>query len=156
MKSYRWWWSCLISVFRFIWFVILCLNIDLFVRLFRFFDFWLVWFVILNFEFCDNLRILCCSLFDFSDWSLFCDFFLSDANLPPALSKPVLDRSGPVQDRSRTGPVLSPSHGPISVFGPGRAGQVRSWTNAHPYKRGPYILPSKKKFRSRNLHIGFK
>jgi len=44
---------------------------------------------------------------------------------------PGSDRSGPVQDRLQTGPVLGPRFGKFSVFGP--AGPVRSWTDEHPY-----------------------
>ena len=40
------------------------------------------------------------------------------------LTRLVLDRSGPVR---------GPEHAPLSVFGPGRFGPVRSWTDAHPY-----------------------
>ena len=37
---------------------------------------------------------------------------------------PVIYRSGPVQDRSRTGLVLGPRHAPNLVFGPGRSGPI--------------------------------
>jgi len=40
----------------------------------------------------------------------------------PVQSSPGIARSGPVQDRSGTGPVLGPLPTPNSVFGPSRSG----------------------------------
>ena len=51
---------------------------------------------------------------------------LSIPRTGPVRSGPGFDRSGPVQDRSQTGPVLGPDLDPYSVLGPDRSGPVRS------------------------------
>ena len=49
----------------------------------------------------------------------------------PVRFGPGSDRSGPVQDRLQTSPVLGLRFAKFSVLGP--ASLVRSWTDEHPY-----------------------